>query len=258
MNYKIVSVSKNDNISMTGLDSLQIENTAIEHVVIKNNTENLTVIYNRILNDERNTHKSDYIIFIHGDASVDIPSLVKKIEENSSKYDIMGLCGCEKIIYTYPRLNWFAGSNQVPNSRYGMVTHITQEMIQQINYNQMNPNIKDHSVICIDGVCIIFTKKAIDSGILFNEDLAFDHYDTDISFEAVINKKLRLGVIVEPSLTHYSIGESITEDKFIESENIFRAKWDKILGVDSAKLQMEAMENATKQVMQNVETNKNN
>jgi len=40
-----------------------------------------------------------------------------------------------------------------------------------------------------------------------------------------MNKKLHLGVIVEPSLQHYSVGKSILEKDFIIDEMILRKQF---------------------------------
>lgn len=59
-----------------------------------------------------------------------------------------------------------------------------------------SPDVLDHEVSCIDGLCIVFTKKAVESGLRFDEQFKFNCYDTQISFEAVMSKHLRVGVLV--------------------------------------------------------------
>jgi len=50
-------------------------------------------------------------------------------------------------------------------------------------FNSHSPNVTDHEVSCIDGLCIIVSRKAIDSGIRFDDSVGkFDLYDTDFSF----------------------------------------------------------------------------
>ena len=84
----------------------------------------------------------------------------------------------------------------------------------------------DHEVACIDGLCIIFSRKAIDSGLRFDEALSpFDFYDTDISMQAVIKYKMKVGVIVRKELQHRSVGKSILTPGFLKNEETFRAKW---------------------------------
>ena len=93
----------------------------------------------------------------------------------------------------------------------------------------------DAEVSCIDGLCIIFTKNALDSKIEFDENLgAFDFYDTDLSMQAVVNYKLKLGVMVQKDLCHYSVGRSILTQSFLDTEEKFRAKWNLPIPKDSA------------------------
>ena len=42
------------------------------------------------------------------------------------------------------------------------------------------------------GLCIILTKKAIESGIKFDPELKFNCYDTQISLDAILNYKLKI------------------------------------------------------------------
>lgn len=98
--------------------------------------------------------------------------------------------------------------------------------------------VTDHEVACIDGMCIVFGPKAIaDKELNFDTQFSFDFYDTDISFQCLMQRNLKLGVIVEPSLVHDSIGRSITTDEFLVHEIDFRKKW-KLDIPDRSKLQL--------------------
>ena len=170
---KIVTISKNSNFSLTKIEG-------IEYVEFPNNTEKITTIYN---NQLRNSHEYDFLVFMHGDVDVDLNHMIQHMIECSHKYDIMGLCGCQKMNISQSPLNWFTGSLQSPEFRFGSVIH-GEDNNRQTFYNRNKPEIKDTSVACIDGLCMIFTQKAIQSGILFDEMFSFDFYDTDISFSA--------------------------------------------------------------------------
>lgn len=63
------------------------------------------------------------------------------------------------------------------------------------------------------------------SDLKFDEKFAFDQYDTDISLQAILNYKMKVGVLVEKSLQHYSIGKSIMTDEFLAHELDLRKKW---------------------------------
>lgn len=212
---KIVSISKNDKFDLTKIDG-------IEYIEIPNNTEKITTLYNKEID---NSQDYDYLIFMHADVDVDLEHMINHMKECSEKYDVMGLCGCQKIKVSQSPLNWFSGSIQFPQSRYGCVTH-GEDYSRVTYYNSDRKETTDAEVACIDGLCIIFTNKAIKSGLKFDEIFLFDFYDTDISFSALMKYNLKLGVIVETSLKHYSIGKSILTKDFLSHEIDFRKKWN--------------------------------
>ena len=98
-------------------------------------------------------------------------------------------------------------------------------------YNQYRPEIKDTEVVCIDGLCIILSKKLIEKGLRFDTGISdFDFYDTDVSFQTIFNYKGKIGVMIEP-VFHESEGLGILKPEFIEYEKKFREKWKSNLGV---------------------------
>jgi hypothetical protein len=211
---KIMSISKNTKFNLTKIDG-------IDYVDIPDNKEKITTLYNREI---ENSKEYDFLVFMHGDVDVDLNHMIPHMIECSEKYDVMGLCGCQKMDVSKSPLNWFTGSMHAPEHRYGCVTHGEDKMGTSF-FNIKKANITDISVACIDGLCIIFTKKAIASGLKFDEIFEFDFYDTDISFSAILKHKLNLGVIVEPTLKHYSVGKSILTNDFLKHEIDFRNKW---------------------------------
>ena len=218
--FKFVIVSKDDSTCFKDDDFNCMQNVDVEY--INNNTIGLPTLYNKAIDENKDF---DFIVLMHADVWFDVKSFVMHVEAVKDKYDLIGLCGCDKISVSQSPLNWFCGSRPFPMNRWGCVTH--GELGDQITYfSQHSPEILDHEVACIDGLCIVFTKKAIEAGLRFDENLApFDMYDTDISFQAVMVKKLRVGVIVQTELKHYSVGRSITTDQFLINEIAFRDKW---------------------------------
>lgn len=95
-------------------------------------------------------------------------------------------------------------------------------------WNFHTPNVTDHRVAMIDGLCFILSKTLIEeTDILFDEQFSQTGcYDTDFSLECVMKRKLPLGVIVEPTLNHYSIGKSIFTKEYAEAEVKLRNKWN--------------------------------
>ena len=200
--------------------------------IVNSSNEPITSIYNSYLEKFSVSNEKDFLVFMHADVSLDFHSLAKHIEECSGKYDIMGLCGCEVINVSKSPLNWFTGSMDEPGRRWGCVTH--GELGNQTSFFSLNrKGVTDHPVACVDGLCMIISRKAVDSGIRFNENLKFDCYDTDFCLNAVMNKGLRIGCLVETSLVHYSVGKSILGREFLDSEREMR----KNLGLDMAPLE---------------------
>lgn len=93
-------------------------------------------------------------------------------------------------------------------------------------YNFHHPDVNDREVAIIDGLCIILTRDLIENtDILFDERFMWDFYDTDFCWNAIFNYHKNIGVIVEKSLRHLSIGIGILADTFLDNEIKFREKW---------------------------------
>lgn len=228
MKTEFILVAKDNNFSMTREETAQFQNEHDDVVFnyVFNNTLHLADVYNSFIEKHRAMKDIDCLVLMHADVKFNIESLLKHIEEVNGKYDVLGLCGCSKMTVSASPLNWWTGSNPFPKYKWGCVTH--GEFGNQLSYfSEHHPNVLDHEVACIDGLCIILLKKAIEeSDILFDRTFAFSHYDTDFSFQCVMQKNLKLGVIVQKDLQHYSVGKSILTPEFMQSEEKFRAKWN--------------------------------
>lgn len=191
-----------------------------------NNKEPLAKIYNTFLRDARSAvQKPEFVIFMHHDVQLNVSSFINHLDEVKGKYDVIGLCGTEELNVSQSPLNWFTGSRFVPNKRWGCVTH--GEVANSTSfYSSDRADVTDHQVACIDGLCMTFGKKALDSKLEFDESFMFDQYDTDISLQTILTYHMKLGVIVERSLQHFSIGKSILGTSFIEHEKDLRKKWN--------------------------------
>lgn len=205
----------------------------IDFKVYTNNKESLGSIYNNELANAKSLIESnsdvqyDWLIFMHADARVDIIELLDSLYSVNDLYDIVGACGCSKISVSASPLNWFTGSQRFPNSRWGKITHGSLGEEQQTYYSVHSPGIKHHAVSCIDGVLMAFSKKAIcNSDKLFDPQFKYDMYDTDMSFNAIMNYKFNIGIVVLNSLKHESVGKSILSDNFLNTEIQFRKKWN--------------------------------
>ena len=80
-------------------------------------------------------------------------------------------------------------------------------------------------MVCIDGLCLILSKKLIENGFRFDTGISdFDFYDTGASFKCLFEMKAKVGVMIEP-VFHVSEGRGILNSKFTEDEKKFRERW---------------------------------
>ena len=226
MKVKFLVVSKDSSFKMSkekfaGLDT----SDEVDFEYVLNNEESLPVIYNRVLKRERASRSCDVVAFMHGDVSFNGKAFIEHLKSLAGKYGIIGLCGTSTLNVSQCPLNWWTGSNPTPFTKWGCVTH--GELGDQTSwFSEHSPNVMDTEVACIDGLCIMFCKQALDSTIEFDENLGkFDFYDTDISMQAIAKYHIKLGVMVQKDLCHYSVGKSILTSNFLETEEKFRAKW---------------------------------
>ncbi len=203
----------------------------------KNNTTSLPTLYNSALKTARSQKVADIQIFMHADVQLDLKHFIDHLIECKDKYDVIGLCGCKKFSVGQSPLNWFTGSNPFPDSRWGCVTH--GELGDKTTFfSEDRQDIEDSEVACIDGLCIVLCKNALYSEILFDEQFKFDQYDTDFSAQCLMTYKFKLGVIVEKSLHHFSVGKSILTQDFLAHEKDLRKKWNwAVLPKDNLKQQ---------------------
>ena len=225
--FKFVVVSKDNDIKIHNAVSkamFDINGHEVDVSEITNNKLSLATVYNMKLNEERQFISHDFLVFMHADVTFDVKQFLNHVDQCKCKYDVMGLCGTSTMNVSQSPLNWWTGSNPTPTSKWGCVTH-GELGDKKSFFNSHSPDTTDHEAACIDGLCIVFGPKAIESGMTFDEQFTYDFYDTDISFQTVLKYKLKLGVIVEQSLQHYSVGKSILTKDFLSHEIDFRKKW---------------------------------
>lgn len=227
MDIKFVIVSKDESFKL--LHNAFDEANDLAHIdveYVSNNSESLPIVYNKFLKEERESKSHDYLVLMHGDVSFNVKDFISHLSEVGPKYGIIGLCGTSTFNVSQSPLNWWTGSNPTPHTKWGCVTH--GELGNQTSYfSEHSPHVTDTEVACIDGLCIIFTKQALETDIAFDENLSdFDFYDSDISCQALMKYKLKVGVMVQKDLCHYSVGRSILTPKFLDSEIKFRTKWN--------------------------------
>ena len=194
---------------------------------IPDNNIDLPTRYNNFIDSSINPNTStcdfDYIVLSHADVKFNPVSFISHLIWIDGKYDMIGLAGTKNLNASASPLNWYVGSKEFPYSRYGDVTMIDQNDREvRCFYNQYKPDVKDTEVVCIDGLCLILSRKLIEKGFRFDTGISdFDFYDTGASFKCLFEMKAKLGVMVEP-VFHESGGSGILDSKFIEDEKKFR------------------------------------
>ena len=207
MKIKFVFVSKDNDFLMSDDDFnsvMKSDSLSVYTEFISDNSIELPTIYNQTIcssiNPNTHTCDFDYIVLSHADVKFNPVSFISHLIWIDGKYDLIGLAGTKKLNASSSPLNWFVGSNQFPYSRYGDVT-MTDKNGSEVRcfYNQHRPEIKDTEVVCIDGLCIILSKKLIEKGFRFDTGISdFDFYDTSASFKCLFEMKAKVGVMVEP------------------------------------------------------------
>lgn len=227
MKIKFIAVSKNNEFKMSK-EALEKGQDGIECEVVQiaDNTEPIARVYNKFLDKEKKDIKHDWLVFMHADVSFNPDMLLPHMRDAGPKYDLVGLCGTSHFSIGSSPLNWWTSSNNDPSSKWGCVTH--GELGDQTSwFSSHSPSVMDAEVACIDGLFIAFSKKALESELRFDEQYdGFDFYDTDISMQAFMKLKLKIGVLVQKDLCHYSVGKSILSPHFLANEAKFRKKWD--------------------------------
>lgn len=216
---EVLVVSSDDQVK------LNAQPTAELHISkCLNNRKNLTVVYNEFLAACRIMPElPEFVILMHGDVDVDMTQLIVDLRRCNDKYDVFGLCGTEALNVSQSPLNWYTGSQHTPDKRWGCVTH--GELGNQKSFFSQNKPERDHEVACIDGLCIIFGPIAIQSNLKFDEQLRYNGYDTQISLSCVLEYHMRLGVVIEETLIHQSVGKSILSKEFLIDEQILRNRF---------------------------------
>lgn len=178
--HRVVFVSKDDKfcVDEKAAGEISSRDGSIRFFHVRGNSRPLADVYNGFLSGPE---QPDFTYFVHADVGLDFEGLARHVEDASGRYDVMGLCGCEKLNVSISPLNWFNGSRPWPQHRWGCVSH--GELGDQVSFfSAHSPDVRDREVACVDGLCIIFGRKAVESGLRFDPAVgAFDCYDTDVS-----------------------------------------------------------------------------
>lgn len=184
-----------------------------------NNTSGLSATYNKSLS---NIEDFDFIAFIHDDVYINDHMFFDKVI--NSKFDVIGnVGGLQYVVPPDWKTRPFLWTEASKGKASGFVLH----------KHPTDPNIFIPSsfglsplpCVWLDGQMIIFNRKALESGLVWDEDFTFDFYDGALCFRAR-QKGLKVGTA--PILaTHESCGQGVLKhkDAYLESQRKFIQKY---------------------------------
>lgn len=196
--------------------SLKHMQSDVELVIVSNNTDGLSEVYNRYINhDTLKDH--DIILFAHDDVYIDDLKLKPKLYEaiDVLNYDIVGLAGARNINIKEPAL-WHLMSTR--DNWTGSVSHPVDNT-GRVCVTCFGP--WPERCLVLDGLFIaVNLKSALKSGWKFNENYEFHHYDIASCIDAN-NMQLKIGTY-PIHVTHMSPGLSSLDDvTFKQSQTKF-------------------------------------
>ncbi|MDC0913762.1 glycosyltransferase, partial [Paracoccaceae bacterium] len=158
-------------------------------------------------------------IFLHDDVYIHDVFWTQKIEEALTKYDVVGLAGCQKRKGVQP--SWYFENiemNTIPSEQAsGIISHGNE---LQFNTTYFGPS--DQRVEILDGLLIAVKLSTLRKHkIRFDERFKFHFYDVDFC-RVIEEKKLSCGT-VPISVIHKSDG--VYDEIWRQSFSKYEDKW---------------------------------
>ena len=219
----LISVSKGDIKNSIGWNSLVKMGDDVKIDVVENNTEPLSVVYNRFLTPER----KDYIVvFVHDDLFIsDYGNFGEKCREACKLYDVFGVAGGFgglEITPEKPAL-W----HLISKKHAGFAGHYDEASIDKRNpYTKCwvtTFGLSPQPVTLIDGAFLgVNVERVLDSGVRFDEECPAKFHFYDLLFCINAKRKgLKLGVFPFNTF-HQSPGLKSFTDEFVKGDQYFK------------------------------------
>lgn len=177
----------------------------------------LAELYNSALLGAK-LEENDALIFVHDDVWLEHDP-TSHLERLFDSFDVVGVAGCSNAEIKSPALWHIMGQGHL----HGAVAHKSGDHKVMTSFG-----VYPHRVVMIDGVFMALNRKAIESGVLFDEDCPsnFHFYDLDASLKMIeLGLKIGVGDIM---ITHESSGLREFTDEWREGESFFLKKHIKI------------------------------
>lgn len=184
------------------------------------NKDGLTTVYNRFLD----THKDfDFVVFLHDDLWInDVLFFDKVIDAHKNNgFDVIGVCGGKEwrlLDENKPNI-WTVATSGIGASGFMIHAPDLNLVRSKHHYNgrvmfASNYGMSPQRTLTLDGSIIVFSKKAIEANLRFDEQFQFHFYDMDVCISAVKEHNLVVGTA--PFIaTHQSLGQSVSQPEFM-------------------------------------------
>ena len=203
----------------------------IDYKIAYNNSDGLPIVYNKAISDALNDGV-EYLILLHDDIWVNDVLIFDKLLNSAKFYDVIGVCGGKAWSFNRDDrpIIWTHASQGKGMS--GFMAHAADEAQSSVKYEHTydgrsifssNYGNSPSKTLTLDGCFMCLTKKAMDSGLRFDEQFKFHFYDMDLCFSAYV-KGISVGT-APILLTHESLGMSVAQPEFMDSQRKFLDKW---------------------------------
>lgn len=210
------------------------EKYSIDTEILYDNSDGLPKVYNSIIDREiESAEKSDFLIFVHDDIWINDVFIFDKILSANKYFDVIGVCGGKGWESygdgTVPMI-WTHASRGKGMS--GFMAHAADDSQSRIKHDitydgrSIFSTSYGHSpsrTLTVDGCFMCLSKSAVERGLKFDEMFNFHFYDMDLCFYAYV-KGIKVGT-APVLLTHESLGLSVSQPQFMESQKAFLKKW---------------------------------
>lgn len=195
--------------------------TILDNVHLISNSAKLNSIakkYNYAIDKYCLPSNEQYFCFRHDDLTFNTPNDIIKYKLDKLFED--GKVGVAGLIGTYileQSCVWW-----IPNRPLNTAGKITQSFPDGKNIVMSDWSGTHRGLASVDGCCLFVSRKLLETGVRFDEDLSDYHfYDADICCQA-LSKGFEVAT-VDIDATHESVGEATTEIE--QYRKVFFDKW---------------------------------
>lgn len=185
----------------------------------ENNTESLSILYNRAI-DFAIENDVEYLVLCHDDVMIESHNWLEKISSLMQVYDVIGVAGTSKANIKKPALWHIMGKDNELSTNHGAVSHPYNDSWMTTSFGPYPAR-----VILLDGVFLAI-KRDVFKRVRFDEENPTKFHFYDLNFSLQCNKegfKLGVGDIL---IRHVSPGLKTLEDKeWIKGQKWFLNKW---------------------------------